>query len=67
MFSFVNIQHFHFEAKIQRTGCGLLYLLGSYICYLIGYFHFLLQAQSDKIKLQLRVEELQHKYEPKGM
>lgn len=25
-----------------------------------------LQAQSDKIKLQLRVEELQHKYEPKG-
>lgn len=26
----------------------------------------MLQAQSDKIKLQLRVEELQHKYEPKG-
>lgn len=26
----------------------------------------LLQAQSDKIKLQLRVEELQQKYEPKG-
>uniref|UniRef100_I3K0E9 Protein Spindly n=1 Tax=Oreochromis niloticus TaxID=8128 RepID=I3K0E9_ORENI len=24
------------------------------------------QAQSEKIKLQLRVEELQHKYEPKG-
>lgn len=27
----------------------------------------LLQAQSDKIKLQLRIEELQHKYEPKGI
>lgn len=26
----------------------------------------MLQAQSDKIKLQLCVEELQHKYEPKG-
>lgn len=32
----------------------------------IVYFCFLLQSQSDKIKLQLRVEELQDKYEPKG-
>lgn len=29
-------------------------------------YTFFVQAQSDKIKLQLRVEELQHKYEPKG-
>lgn len=33
----------------------------SYICTFL-----ILQAQSDNIKLQLRVEELQHKCEPKG-
>lgn len=29
-------------------------------------YKFFIQVQSDKIKLQLLVEDLQHKYEPKG-
>lgn len=46
--------------------CCQVSLFYSVIHFKLSYIFLFLQAQSDKIKLQLRIEELQHKYEPKG-